>query len=94
MTNLTYGILPSFFWTLIMPIMWLVSEAFFSFYSSALNTIGAELSGVIVTYFLFVLNRSGSSPTHSRSHRTTEQRHWYVVSLLYENTHGATLNAL
>ncbi|XP_020506912.2 3-keto-steroid reductase/17-beta-hydroxysteroid dehydrogenase 7 [Labrus bergylta] len=24
MTNLTYGILPSFFWTLIMPIMWLV----------------------------------------------------------------------
>lgn len=25
MTNLTYGILPSFFWTLIMPIMWLVS---------------------------------------------------------------------
>ena len=26
MTNLTYGILPSFFWTLIMPFMWLVSE--------------------------------------------------------------------
>lgn len=25
MTNLTYGILPSFFWTLILPIMWLVS---------------------------------------------------------------------
>ncbi|XP_028283126.1 3-keto-steroid reductase-like [Parambassis ranga] len=24
MTNLTYGILPSFFWTLIMPIMWLI----------------------------------------------------------------------
>ncbi|XP_056379551.1 3-keto-steroid reductase/17-beta-hydroxysteroid dehydrogenase 7 isoform X2 [Hyla sarda] len=24
MTNLTYGILPSFFWTLIMPIMWLL----------------------------------------------------------------------
>ncbi|XP_040263719.1 3-keto-steroid reductase/17-beta-hydroxysteroid dehydrogenase 7 isoform X2 [Bufo gargarizans] len=24
MTNLTYGILPSFFWTLIMPVMWLV----------------------------------------------------------------------
>lgn len=28
MTNLTYGILPSFFWTLIMPIMWLVSDLF------------------------------------------------------------------
>lgn len=26
MTNLTYGILPSFFWTIIMPIMWLVSD--------------------------------------------------------------------
>lgn len=26
MTNLTYGILPSFFWTLLMPIMWLVSS--------------------------------------------------------------------
>lgn len=25
MTNLTYGILPSFFWSLIMPIMYLVS---------------------------------------------------------------------
>lgn len=25
MTNMTYGILPSFFWTLIMPLMWLVS---------------------------------------------------------------------
>ncbi|XP_061588906.1 3-keto-steroid reductase/17-beta-hydroxysteroid dehydrogenase 7-like [Cololabis saira] len=24
MTNLTYGILPSFFWTLIMPVMWLI----------------------------------------------------------------------
>ncbi|TMS09784.1 3-keto-steroid reductase [Larimichthys crocea] len=24
MTNLTYGILPSFFWTIIMPIMWLI----------------------------------------------------------------------
>ncbi|CAG5897010.1 unnamed protein product [Menidia menidia] len=24
MTNLTYGILPSFFWTLIMPIMWII----------------------------------------------------------------------
>lgn len=27
MTNLTYGILPSFFWSLIMPIMYLVSGA-------------------------------------------------------------------
>ncbi|KAG8549066.1 hypothetical protein GDO81_022897 [Engystomops pustulosus] len=26
MTNLTYGILPSFFWTLIMPVMWLVNN--------------------------------------------------------------------
>lgn len=37
MTNLTYGILPSFFWTLIMPIMWLVGPQFT--YFLYINTI-------------------------------------------------------
>uniref|UniRef100_A0A4W5QSA0 Uncharacterized protein n=1 Tax=Hucho hucho TaxID=62062 RepID=A0A4W5QSA0_9TELE len=41
LTNLTYGILPSFFWTLIMPIMYLVSW-FYSlvfFYSMIVLTL-------------------------------------------------------
>ncbi|KAM3915386.1 3-keto-steroid reductase/17-beta-hydroxysteroid dehydrogenase 7 [Leptodactylus fuscus] len=40
MTNLTYGILPSFFWTLIMPIMWLIRVFTNSFTISPYN--GAE----------------------------------------------------
>ncbi|KAM4722643.1 3-keto-steroid reductase/17-beta-hydroxysteroid dehydrogenase 7 [Rhinophrynus dorsalis] len=40
MTNLTYGILPSFFWTLIMPIMWLIRMFTNSFTISPFN--GAE----------------------------------------------------
>ncbi|XP_075689593.1 3-keto-steroid reductase/17-beta-hydroxysteroid dehydrogenase 7 [Rhinoderma darwinii] len=40
MTNLTYGILPSFFWTLIMPIMWLIRLFTNSFTISPYN--GAE----------------------------------------------------
>ncbi|XP_072276243.1 3-keto-steroid reductase/17-beta-hydroxysteroid dehydrogenase 7 [Pyxicephalus adspersus] len=40
MTNLTYGILPSFFWTLIMPIMWLIRLFTNSFTISPFN--GAE----------------------------------------------------
>lgn len=36
-----------------------------------------------VMYFSLVLNRLGSSLTHSHLHHTTEQRHWYVVSLYY-----------
>ncbi|OCT85442.1 hypothetical protein XELAEV_18023609mg [Xenopus laevis] len=37
MTNLTYGILPSFFWTLIMPIMWLIRVITNSFTISTFN---------------------------------------------------------
>ncbi|KAM5148719.1 3-keto-steroid reductase/17-beta-hydroxysteroid dehydrogenase 7 [Mantella aurantiaca] len=37
MTNLTYGILPSFFWTLIMPIMWLIRVFTNSFTISPYN---------------------------------------------------------
>ncbi|XP_040263720.1 3-keto-steroid reductase/17-beta-hydroxysteroid dehydrogenase 7 isoform X3 [Bufo bufo] len=40
MTNLTYGILPSFFWTLIMPVMWLIRLFTNSFTISPHN--GAE----------------------------------------------------
>ncbi|KAG9483391.1 3-keto-steroid reductase/17-beta-hydroxysteroid dehydrogenase 7 isoform X2 [Eleutherodactylus coqui] len=40
MTNLTYGILPSFFWTLLMPIMWLIRVFTNSFTISTYN--GAE----------------------------------------------------
>ncbi|XP_071984222.1 3-keto-steroid reductase/17-beta-hydroxysteroid dehydrogenase 7 isoform X2 [Engystomops pustulosus] len=40
MTNLTYGILPSFFWTLIMPVMWLIRLFTHSFTISPYN--GAE----------------------------------------------------
>ncbi|XP_075040184.1 3-keto-steroid reductase/17-beta-hydroxysteroid dehydrogenase 7 [Mixophyes fleayi] len=40
MTNLTYGILPSFFWTLIMPVMWLIRVFTNSFTISPYN--GAE----------------------------------------------------
>ncbi|KAE8611358.1 hypothetical protein XENTR_v10012419 [Xenopus tropicalis] len=40
MTNLTYGIMPSFFWTLIMPIMWLIRVFTNSFTISPFN--GAE----------------------------------------------------
>lgn len=51
MTNMTYGILPSYFWSLTMPIMYLVSGDL----SSVLNMVGVahEISHVIVTYFLF-----------------------------------------
>lgn len=37
MTNLTYGILPSFFWTLIMPIMWLVGCSALYLFTSNFN---------------------------------------------------------
>ncbi|XP_043941340.1 3-keto-steroid reductase/17-beta-hydroxysteroid dehydrogenase 7 isoform X2 [Protopterus annectens] len=40
MTNLTYGILPSFFWTLIMPVMWLIRVFTNTFTLSPYN--GAE----------------------------------------------------
>ncbi|KAM8930161.1 3-keto-steroid reductase/17-beta-hydroxysteroid dehydrogenase 7 [Pelodytes ibericus] len=40
MTNLTYGILPSFFWTIIMPIMWLIRIFTHSFTITPYN--GAE----------------------------------------------------
>lgn len=77
MTNLTYGILPSFFWTLILPIMWLVSEV-----SSLLIGVAYERSHVAgMHFYIYIYFRSGSSPTHSRSRHTTEQRRWYVVDL-------------
>ena len=37
----------------------------------------------VFLFFFLVLNRLESSPTHSHSHRTTEQRHWYVVILYW-----------
>lgn len=85
MTNLTYGILPSFFWTLIMPIMWLVSW-FFSlclFYlpvwtAHILCFIWLELLTGLCGILFLVLIRFESSPTRSHSHHTTEQLHWYV----------------
>ncbi|XP_018428783.1 PREDICTED: 3-keto-steroid reductase [Nanorana parkeri] len=43
MTNLTYGILPSFFWTLIMPIMWLIRVFTNSFTISPYNAAEALL---------------------------------------------------
>lgn len=41
MTNLTYGILPSFLWSLIMPIMYLVSGD---------NMAACRISQVVVTH--------------------------------------------
>ncbi|MEQ2178070.1 hypothetical protein GOODEAATRI_010136, partial [Goodea atripinnis] len=47
MTNLTYGILPSFFWTLIMPIMWLIR--IFTNTFTLTPYAGAEALNVLLT---------------------------------------------
>ncbi|XP_028448660.1 3-keto-steroid reductase isoform X2 [Perca flavescens] len=55
MTNLTYGILPSFFWTLIMPIMWLIRIFTNTFTLTPYN--GAE-----ALHWLFVQNSESLDP--------------------------------
>ncbi|XP_068558019.1 3-keto-steroid reductase/17-beta-hydroxysteroid dehydrogenase 7-like isoform X1 [Cebidichthys violaceus] len=55
MTNLTYGILPSFFWTLIMPIMWLIRIFTNTFTLTPHN--GAE-----ALHWLFVQNPESLDP--------------------------------
>ncbi|XP_068427208.1 3-keto-steroid reductase/17-beta-hydroxysteroid dehydrogenase 7-like [Clinocottus analis] len=55
MTNLTYGILPSFFWTLIMPVMWLIRIFTNTFTLTPYN--GAE-----ALHWLFVQNPESLDP--------------------------------
>ncbi|XP_037642180.1 3-keto-steroid reductase/17-beta-hydroxysteroid dehydrogenase 7-like [Sebastes umbrosus] len=55
MTNLTYGILPSFFWTLIMPIMWLIRIFTNTFTLTPYN--GAE-----ALYWLFIQTPESLDP--------------------------------
>lgn len=55
MTNLTYGILPSFFWTLIMPIMWLIRVFTNTFTLTPYN--GAE-----ALHWLFLQNPESLDP--------------------------------
>lgn len=71
MTNLTYGILPCFFWSLFMPIMYLVSGG---------NMAACRISQGVVTHTCFP-DRSESSPTLSHSRRITEQKRWYVIKI-------------
>lgn len=85
MTNLTYGILPSFMWSLIMPIMYLVGV-----FHHLLNTVlHFELNYCMYCHILsvYVPCRLDSSPTHSHSHPTMEQKRWYVTIAfwLHEN---------
>ncbi|XP_041659964.1 3-keto-steroid reductase/17-beta-hydroxysteroid dehydrogenase 7-like [Cheilinus undulatus] len=63
MTNLTYGILPSFFWTLIMPIMWLIRIFTNTFTLTPYN--GAE-----ALHWLFLQNPESLDP-RSKYHSLT-----------------------
>ncbi|XP_044225423.1 3-keto-steroid reductase/17-beta-hydroxysteroid dehydrogenase 7-like [Thunnus albacares] len=63
MTNLTYGILPSFFWTLLMPIMWLIRVFTNTFTLTPYN--GAE-----ALHWLF-LQKSESLDPRAKYHSLT-----------------------
>ncbi|KAJ8357254.1 hypothetical protein SKAU_G00200480 [Synaphobranchus kaupii] len=63
MTNLTYGILPSFFWTLIMPVMWLIRVFTNTFTLTPYN--GAEALN-----WLF-LQKAESLDPHAKYHSLT-----------------------
>lgn len=75
MTNLTYGILPSFLWSLIMPLMYLVGVCHHMW-----NFVLHFEWNYCMCYHILsisVLCRLDSSPTHSHSHPTMEQKRWY-----------------